>query len=137
MSQKLSQAAADALGVDRTLDRITAMKGVLGYIVFHPRDGSLLSHSNLRSLAETEVGGDAVDDAFIKEVAEGYAIHLHRFVDISWSFVRELSASDDLTCLRLMTNKYEIVMMPDPNKTDYVIAIFHAHPQHVVVGGTQ
>lgn len=108
-----------------SLDRIAATKGVLGYLLFHPKDGKLLHHHGMESIAAEEATDDVeVNEAFIEEVAESFCEPLLAFLDRCWSTIRELDATNEVVNLRIRTVKYEIFIYPDPAKQDFVFVTF-------------
>jgi hypothetical protein len=95
-----------------TLARIGAHKGVLGYLVLHPKSGHLL-HAH----------GFSDDKALI----ESYRDKLHSFMMASHSVVRSLDHDDALTFLRMRWRQREIIMAPDHAHHDYVLIVVHDH----------
>ena len=104
--------AAQQQVIQDTLTRIGAHKGVLGYLVLHPKNGHLL-HSH----------GFNDDKAMI----ESYREKLHAFMAASHSVVRSLDHDDALTFLRMRWRQREIIMAPDYMHHEYVLVIVHDH----------
>jgi hypothetical protein len=96
-----------------TLDRIASAKGVLGYLVVHPRSGSLLEFRGFNDN---------------KDTAERYADKLHSFLGVVQSTVRCLDYHDDLTFCRLRETdtqkgkQREYIMAPDLDK-EYILIV--------------
>ena len=93
--------------VRSTLLRIGGHKGVIGYMVLNPKDGSVM-----------ECVGFGND----KDMTERYADVLYGFVQLTQSTVRTLDRDDDLTFLRMRWRLREILIAPDLNK-EYTLVV--------------
>jgi dynein light chain roadblock-type len=94
--------------VRQTLLRIAGHKGVVGYMVLNPKDGSIV-----------ECVGFNND----RKLTESYADKLFGFVHLAQSTVRTLSNEDDLTFLRMRWRLREILIAPDLNKEFMLIVV--------------
>jgi hypothetical protein len=97
--------------ISDTLARVAALKGVVGYMVVHPKDGSVLQHA----------GFDGN-----KRMMLSYAEKLHAFISVTQSMVRLLDHNDDLTFLRMRWRQREIILAPDLNR-EYLLIVVHDH----------
>lgn len=93
--------------VRSTLLRIGGHKGVVGYMILNPKDGSVM-----------ECVGFGND----KALTEKYADILLGFVQLTVSTVRTLDRDDDLTFLRMRWRLREILIAPDLN-SDYTLVV--------------
>ncbi len=93
--------------VRSTLLRIGCHKGVVGYMVLNPKDGSVM-----------ECVGFGND----KSMSERYADVLYSFVQLTQSTVRTLDRDDDLTFMRMRWRLREILIVPDLNK-EYTLVV--------------
>lgn len=107
MSAKRQEAIAQQQVIKATLARIASHKGVLGYVVVHPKDGRMLDFAGF--------GGSA-------DQAAKFADHLHQYTSVVQSTVRLLDFDDDLTFLRMRWRNREIIAAPDLNK-EYVLFV--------------
>lgn len=94
--------------VRQTLLRIAGHKGVVGYMVLNPKDGSIV-----------ECVGFNND----RKLTEAYADKLFGFVHLAQSTVRTLSNEDDLTFLRMRWRLREILIAPDLNKEFMLVVV--------------
>ena len=104
--------AAQQQVVQDTLTRIGAHKGVVGYLVLHPKNGHLLHSQGFN------------DD---KATIESYREKLHAFMVASHSVVRSLDHDDALTFLRMRWRQREIIIAPDHAHHEYVLVVVHDH----------
>lgn len=93
--------------VRQTLLRIAGHKGVVGYMVLSPKDGSIM-----------ECVGFNND----RKLTEQYADKLFGLVALTQSTVRTLDHDDDLTFLRMRWRLREILISPDLSK-EYVLVV--------------
>eukprot|EP00906_Rhabdomonas_costata_P039273 RCo055554 len=94
--------------IDATLKRISSHKGVVGYLVLNPRDGSIMKYVGM---TDCDVGK--------------YAKSVHAFVNLTRSVVRTLDASNDLMFLRLRSKKHEIIVAPEKDFVFVVVQDYH------------
>ena len=92
-----------------TLARIASHRGVVGYLILNPRDGSVMESSGFNN---------------DKNLAELYAEKLQAFLSVTQSVVRTLDHDDDLAFLRLRWGRREIIIAPDVHR-DYVVIVVH------------
>ena len=105
--------------ISDTLARVAALKGVVGYLVVHPKDGSVLQYAGFQDS---------------KRLMLQYAEKLHAFVNVTQSMVRLLDHNDDLTFLRMRRRQREIILAPDLNR-EYLLIVVHDH--QALGGGEQ
>eukprot|EP00758_Cryptobia_borreli_P001558 Tbor_TRINITY_DN2341_c0_g1::TRINITY_DN2341_c0_g1_i1::g.156::m.156/K10419/DYNLRB, DNCL2; dynein light chain roadblock-type len=93
--------------IKNTLSRIASHRGVLGYMIIHPRDGRLL---------------DVVGFNDDKQMIQKYAFKLHNFLMLTQSVVRTIDHEEDLTFLRMRWGDREVFIAPDSNK-EYILLV--------------
>eukprot|EP00668_Euglena_longa_P035386 GGOE01045454.1.p2 GENE.GGOE01045454.1~~GGOE01045454.1.p2 ORF type:complete len:161 (+),score=45.34 GGOE01045454.1:30-485(+) len=98
------------VGIEASLKRIANQKGVLGYIVLDPKDGSIFKSVGLE------------DDLINK-----YAQLVLSFVSLTQSVVRDLDPVNHLTFLRLCSRKNEIIVAPDKEFVFVVVQDYHVN----------
>ena len=100
--------------IKASLSRISAHKGVVGYMVLSPKDGHILESVGFNNN---------------KEFVSLYAEKLHAFVSLTQSTVRSLDHTDELTFLRMRWRQREIIIAPDLNKEYCLIVIQDQAPE--------
>ena len=128
----MTDAATQQAVVQETLGRIAKHKGVFGYLVLNPKDGSILQSAGFEGK---------------KGLMEAYAERLGAYATLAHSMVRTLDHRDQFTFMRLRmrfdTSKMspeeaakrkgttrEVILAPDPDRErkDYLLVVVQDCP---------